>query len=428
MRSKSLSILSDMENNFDVIVIGGGAAGMVAAWRAALHGARVVLLEKNKKLGIKILISGGGKCNITNGSDIQTMLKQFEIQESRFLKYSFHTFTNTQLLDVLREQGVETYVRENGKVFPKSHNAEDVVDALRRLMNFSGVKIKLNFAANEILKTESGAFQVISDSETIHAHSIIIATGGKSFQKTGTTGDGYYWAEQFGHTIVPLGSALAPMYLSPVPPPLWQGTPIRDCTLMAVCGKEIISQWNGDVLFTHLGISGPATLEISKKAFVEFEMGKHVTMHVDFFSELTTDKLEAKIFSDISSNVNRNTITLAEQYVPQRLADYVLLQANIDGNKKLHQLKKEERQNLTSTLKNCLIGDVKEIPLDRGEVTAGGVALHEVDPTTMESKLVKGLFLCGEILDVAGPVGGYNLQAAFSTGYVAGESVAKKQS
>ncbi|MBI2427864.1 MAG: NAD(P)/FAD-dependent oxidoreductase [Ignavibacteriales bacterium] len=412
-------------NDHHILVIGGGAAGMIAAWRAASPGRSVVLLEKNKKLGIKILISGGGKCNITNGSDIRMMLKQFEINESRFLKYSFHTFTNTHVLDLLHEQGVETYVREDGKVFPKSHDAEDVVNALQRMMLSAGVDIRLNASVHEISKNEKGIFTVNLESESIQSVKVIIATGGMSYQKTGTTGDGYSWLKKLGHTIVQLRPALAPIYLSPVPPTRWQGTPIRDCRLMAVCGKEIISDWHGDLLFTHLGISGPAALEVSKKAFIEFELGKLVSLCVDFFPEKTNEQLETNLFADITSNANRSILTLTEQYVPQRLAEYVLLHSNIDGIKKLHQFKKEERQSLVATLKNWCIGTVKEIPLDRGEVTAGGVALNEVEPTTMESKIVRGLYLCGEILDVAGPVGGYNLQAAFSTGYVAGESAAK---
>ena len=397
---------------------------MIAAWRAGSCGAKVLLLEKNKKLGIKILISGGGKCNITNGSNMPVMLKQFRTNESRFLKYSFHTFTNTQLLDLLQQQGVETYTRENGKVFPKSHNAEDVVNALQQLMESAGVDVRLNTPAIHIERCEGNSFLVKTEQNEFKTAKVIIATGGNSYQKTGTTGDGYRWIEKLGHTIIPIRPALAPIYLSPTPPPQWQGTPIRDCRVMAVCGKKIVAQRNGDVLFTHLGISGPAALEISKDAFLELEQGKLVTIHVDFYPELNEQQLNEKLLAKISSTANLSSTSLAEQLVPQKLAEYVLLQAGIDGIKKLHQLKKQERRAFVATLKECSIGTVKEIPLDRGEVTAGGVALHEIDPTTMESKFVAGLYFCGEILDITGPVGGYNLQAAFSTGYVAGEKAA----
>lgn len=397
---------------------------MIAAWQAALHGAEAVLLEKNKKLGIKILISGGGKCNITNGNDIQMMLKQFAVHESRFLKYSFHTFTNAQLLNLLRQQGVATYTRENGKVFPKSHNAEDVLNALQRLIESAGVNVHLNTPVTDIERCEDNSFFINTKNGGYKTIKVIIATGGASYKKTGTTGDGYTWLRKFGHTIVPIRLALAPIYLTPTPPPQWQGTPIRECRLMAICGNNIIAQWNGDALFTHLGISGPAALEISKHAFVEFEQGKAVSIYVDFYPEHSIEQLEQKLIEDITTKTNMNAISFAEQLVPQRLAEYLLTQAEIDRTKKLHQLKKEERRLLASKLKQCYLGAVKEIPLDRGEVTAGGVSLSEINPATMESKLVKGVYLCGEILDVAGPVGGYNLQAAFSTGYVAGKSAA----
>jgi hypothetical protein len=410
-----------MEHQETIVIVGGGAAGLTAAWRASGRGKRVILLEKNRKVGIKILISGGGKCNITNGSSIRTMLKQFRPIESRFLKFSFHSFTNEQLLELLRDQGVETYVRENGKVFPKSHNADDVVGAFQRLLTGRNVDIRTNSPVKNIEKSEDGTFVVATDREKLQCSTVIVATGGLSYQKTGTTGDGLTWAQRLGHAIIPVKPALAPIYLSPTPPPEWQGTPIRDCLLSAECGGSVIARWQGDLLFTHLGVSGPAVLEISKEAFIEFEQGKRVTICVDFFPEYTIDDFQKKILNEIGTNINRSIATLAEQLIPTKLAPYVLLLSEIDETTKLHQLKKEQRERLVRRLKHCPIGTVRDIPLDRGEVTTGGVSLNEVNPTTMESRIVPGVFFCGEILDIAGPVGGYNLQAAFSTGYVAGE-------
>lgn len=408
-----------------LIVIGGGAAGMIAAWRAASLGAKVILIEKNPKLGIKILISGGGKCNITNGNDIRQMLKQFQTNESRFLKYSFHTFTNTQLLDLLHNEGVETYTRENGKVFPKSHDAVDVVNALRTMMQRAGVEVRLQSPAKEIFRNDDGTFNINSNREILKASNVIIATGGSSYQKTGTTGDGFRWMEKLGHTIVPIRPALTPILLNPTPPALWQGTPIRDCNLMALHDNYIVSEWKGDVLITHFGISGPSTLEVSRNAFLAFEQGKRIDMCVDFYPELPIDQLEEKLISEISTYPSRSVRTLAEQLVPQKLAEYILINTKIESTKKLNQLTKSERHKLATILKRCTLGTVKDIPLDRGEVTAGGVSLNEVDTKSMRSKIVDGLFLCGEILDIAGPVGGYNLQAAFSTGYVAGENAVR---
>ncbi len=407
-----------------IVIIGAGAAGMIAAWRAAGPDRRVLLLEKNAKPGIKILISGGGKCNITNGSDIRTMLTQFRKNESRFLKYSFHEFTNTQLLDLLRAEGVDTYTRDNGKVFPVSHNADDVVHALRRLAEKAGAECRYQSPVKAIFRNPDGTFNVQSNRDIIAAEKVIVATGGSSYQKTGTTGDGFRWMESFGHTIVPIRPALTPIYLSPAPPSVWQGTPIRDARLRAVADGAEIAGWNGDILITHLGLSGPATLEVSREAAVEFERGKTIEMVVDFFPEITAEAMEQKILSDIASSPSRTMLTYTEQQIPQRLAEYVLVLSGISAARRMNQLSKTERRTFLTLLKNCPLGTVKEIPLDRGEVTAGGVSLQEVDPTTMESTIVPNLFLCGEILDIAGPVGGYNLQAAFSTGYVAGTAAA----
>ncbi len=413
-----------MKTKMDIIVIGGGAAGMTAAWKAASEGASVTLLEKNAKLGIKILISGGGKCNITHGGDITTMLRQFQSKESRFLKYAFHTFSNRDIVQVLNDGGIETYERDNGKIFPVSHKAGDVVHAFRRLMEKYLVDIRINSPVYDIAKNDDGNFTVSTLNETFHSHSVIIAVGGNSFKKTGTTGDGYAWAQKFGHTIVPIRPALTPIVLQPTPPQLWQGTPIRDCVLKSVHNGAVIAQWHGDALFTHFGISGPAALEISRDTFLAFERGNHVSLYVDFFPESTMEQLEQNTLKNIELQVAKNILSLIEQLVPQRLAEHILSQSGISTNKKLHQLSKQERRSLVATLKHCSIGSINGIPLDSGEVTAGGVSLHEITQTTMESKLVSGLFFCGEILDVAGPIGGYNLQAAFSTGFVAGKSSA----
>lgn len=397
---------------------------MVAAWRAASLGAQVTLLEKNTKPGIKILISGGGKCNITNGSDIRTMLKQFKPNEGRFLKYAFHEFTNTELLELLHARGVETYVRENGKVFPTSHNADDVLNAFLQLMSESGVTVKTQSPVREIFRNADGSFNIKTSREILRADRVIIATGGSSYQKTGTTGDGFRWMEKLGHTIVPIRPALTPIVLTPTPPASWQGTPIRDCRLMAVSAGKSVSEWDGDVLITHFGLSGPAALEVSRDAFLEFEQNRPVEMCADFFPEMTAEALDERVSGEFTAAPSRAILTLTEQLVPQKLAEFVLVQAKIPFTKKLNQISKIERRSLIAVLKHCPLGTVKEIPLDRGEVTAGGVSLNDVEQATMESKRVKNLYLCGEVLDIAGPVGGYNLQAAFSTGYVAGTHAA----
>jgi predicted Rossmann fold flavoprotein len=411
----------------DIIIIGGGAAGLIAAWRAASLGANVLLLEKNAKPGIKILISGGGKCNITNASDIRTMLQQFRTNESRFLKYAFHEFTNTRLLELLRNEGVETYARDNGKIFPVSHDAEDVVSALRTMAERAGAVIRLQSPVKEIFANPDGTYNVQTGKEIIRSKAVVIAVGGMSYQKTGTTGDGFRWIAALGHTVVPIRPALAPIHLHPAPPAAWQGTPIREGSLLAITETgSVVSQWNGDILITHVGLSGPAALEVSRDAFAAMEEGNSVGMFADFYPEQNEDQLDETLRHEFSLNPARTLLTWVEQKVPQKMGEYVLMQCRLEFSKRLNQIPKHERKMLTAILKRCPLGTVLEIPLDKGEVTAGGALLTEVSPTTMESKIRPGLYLCGEILDIAGPVGGYNLQAAFSTGYVAGSAAAER--
>ena len=412
-------------NSHPIIVIGGGAAGMIAAWKAASSGAKVILLEKNAKLGIKLLISGGGKCNITHGGEMEDLRSQFKTNEARFLKHSFHQFTNADILSHLNQCGVETYERDDGRVFPRSGKAGDVIHALRRLMERAGVEIRLSTPVEEILQYQSKVCRIRIQTEVISCRWIILATGGSSYPKTGTTGDGFVWARNLGHSIVPLRPALAPLYLDPLPSAEWQGVAIRDCMLKANSNGKTIALWRDDVLFTHQGISGPAALEISREAFLSIENNQRVDIHLDVVPSLSEYELEERIQLEVLTNGGRNIETLVEFFVPQRLAPFMLASAGIAGSKKCHQLQKDERRIIVRTLKNWNVGSIKEIPLERGEVTAGGIELREVDPKTMRSRIAKGLYVCGEVLDVAGPVGGYNLQAAFSTGYVAGETAAK---
>ena len=409
-----------------LVVIGGGAAGMIAAWRAGSLGAKVILLEKNPKLGIKLLISGGGKCNITHGGEIEDLCGQFKPNESKFLKHSLYRFTNRDIISQLNQFGVETYERENGRIFPTSGKAGDVVHVMRRMMEHEQVEIRLSTPVEKILRDNEGVCGVRVPDGIIQARHIILATGGASYPRTGTSGDAFPWLEELGHTVVPLRPSLAPILLQPTPPPEWQGISIRDCILKAKVGGKLTAEARGDLLLTHEGISGPATLEMSRDAFIALEENPHVDISVDAVPDEIEAELQEHLRAENVANGGRKTETLVELFVPQRLAIYILKSAGVDASKKCHQLKKEERSAIVRTLKDWNLGIVKEIPLERGEVTAGGVDLREIEPKTMRSKILKGLYICGEALDVAGPIGGYNLQAAFSTGFVAGEAAAEE--
>jgi predicted Rossmann fold flavoprotein len=423
----------------DVLVVGGGAAGMIAAWRAAQCGARVLLLEKNDRLGIKLHISGGGKCNITHHGEIEAVRAAFSPEEGRFLRHAFGQFTNDDVLALLHARGVETYVRPDGRIFPVSGRAEDVVDALEWHMRSAGASVRRRAAVTEICAHAGRACGVRLDvaaaptrgrpdvgheAPSLRARAVILATGGSSYPKTGTTGDGFGWARSLGHTLVPLRAALAPLYLRDPPPSDWSGVALRDSLLRARNGdRKVIARWRGDTLFTHHGLSGPTALGVSAAVAVGMESGP-VTVDVDLLPDETPESLAAALTAPEHRSARRGVRSLLDAWLPNRIVPLLLAQAGIDLATPLHQLRRPERNRLIELLKRLDLGPVRHVPLERGEVTAGGVALAEVDPTTMASRKVAGLYLCGELLDIDGPIGGYNLQAAFSTGFVAGEAAA----
>jgi predicted Rossmann fold flavoprotein len=407
----------------DVLVIGGGAAGMIAAWRAASLGAKTRLLEKNDRLGLKIHISGGGKCNITHGGDMESLRRAFAPNEARFLHHSFRRFTNEDVLTMLRERGVTVHTRPDGRVFPDSGRADDVTGALEWRLDEAGVRVEYGAAVTSLDVREGRVHGAFARGRPFPARATILAVGGSSYPKTGTTGDGYRWMREAGHTVVPLRSALAPIYLDGGRRPEYSGVALRDCLLRARHGGKEIARWRGDLLFTHQGVSGPTVLGVSRAVALGLESGP-VTLDVDLLPDVPPEELSSRIAETHGAAGRRTARTLAGEWLPERLVPELLERAGVEPQTPLHQLSRKGRNRLVETLKRWDLGPAREVPLERGEVTAGGVALEEVDPTTMASRKISGLYLCGEILDLAGPVGGYNLQAAFSTGYVAGEAAA----
>ncbi len=407
-----------------VIVIGGGAAGMLAARRAAECGAKVTLLEKNDRLGMKILISGGGKCNLTHDGPMEDVRAKFRPHEARFLKPSFYRFTNQDFLRVLHDRGMATYARPDGRIFPvEPAGAKDVVALLTRYVEEAGVTVRYGASVTG-LAAEGGRMRAVQvGGETLPAERVVVSTGGSSYPATGTTGDGWPWLTALGHTVVPLRAALAPLYLA-APAPEWSGVALRDTVLRARAGgggKEFM-RWQGDLLFTHKGVSGPTALGVSREV-AEREAGSAV--EADLAPGLTWEELQAELRRQARENPRKTVGALAAPFVPARLLEPLLQAANVPGETRGAYLTAKALNKLVSTLKAWPLGTVRHVPLERGEVVAGGVALDEVDAATMRSHKVEGLYLCGEVLDIAGPVGGYNLQAAWSTGWVAGEAAAQ---
>lgn len=414
----------------DVLIVGGGAAGLLAAWRAGSLGARTRLLEKNRRLGLKIHISGGGKCNITHDGEMEAVRRAFHPAEARFLGPAFRAWTNRDVLSLLRGKGVAVHTRPDGRVFPDSGRADDVTGALEALVLEAGVRVETGVPVTGLLTAaREGRCVRVCGAATrdrcYPAAATVVAVGGSSYPRTGTTGDGYPWMRELGHTVVPLRAALAPLYLAAQDArPGYSGVALRDCVLRARQAGREVARWRGDLLFTHHGLSGPCALGVSRAVALALERGE-VTVDADLVPDIPAEELGRRLAMAHGESGRRGLRSVLAGWMPERMVEELLERAGVPPATPVNQLSRKGRNRLVEGLKRWELGAVRTVPLDRGEVTAGGVALEEVDPATMASRVASGLWLCGEILDIAGPVGGYNLQAAFSTGYVAGEHAAR---
>lgn len=407
----------------DVVVVGAGAAGIIAAWRAASLGARTLLVEKTNRLGTKILISGGGKCNITHDGPLEDVLRAFRQNEARFIRPACYRFTNRQIVEMLTDRGLNVYTREDGRIFPVDQTAKDVVAILRTYLEDVGVDIRLETPIKEIVAADGKVKGVRTEDDYFQSPKVILATGGSSYPNSGTTGDGWPWAKGVGHTIVKVRAALAPIYQNVGEQSPRSGIALRDIILKARRGTKEVARWRNDLLFTHRGISGPTALGISRVVTECMEEGE-VSLEVDLKPDVTFEELAGEIKAWCVDNSRKRMGSYIEEVVPKNLVEDLLVAAKIDPTISGASLGQKDRNRLVEVLKGWKLGPVRVVPLEKGECVAGGISLDEVDPQTMKSKLVEGLFLCGEVLDIAGPVGGYNLQAAFATGFVAGESAA----
>jgi predicted Rossmann fold flavoprotein len=413
-----------------IAIVGGGAAGIFSALGVSEQNEKrkvpseILLFERNPRLGIKILISGGGKCNITHAGPIEQVLRDGfpRKNEQRFLKHAFHSHTNEDVLRLLDKQGVAWHSRENGRIFPDSSRAEDVLVAFENALRECDVQVHTSSRVLTISQ-QSGKWKIKTEDKSFIIDALILTTGGVSYSKTGTTGDGIKFARLLDHAIAPLRSALAPIYLARAPGDDLQGIAIRSSELILLQSGKRVGVQRGDVLITHRGLSGPAALDISRQATELLEIGP-----VSIQCNLLRYSQEALRNTLLDWNRTRQTqqvSTALDSVLPNAIVPHILEQANISKERKWNALTRDERRDLERTLLGYDFGVVSEIPLERGEVTAGGVALTEVDGKTMMSKKLPGLFFAGEMLDVAGEIGGYNLQAAYSTGWLAGLSAAK---
>ncbi|NTV66531.1 MAG: aminoacetone oxidase family FAD-binding enzyme [Chlorobaculum sp.] len=404
---------------------------------------RIVLLERNPKPGNKIAISGGGHCNLTHDADVKRLLDKGFLRknEQRFLRHAIHSFSNADLLALFGRYGLKTEAREDGRIFPVSGRAGEVLDLLRRMLEESAATIVTN-ARVERLECGASGFVVHAGERRFEADAVILATGGASWGSAGTTGDGNRIAAAVGHAIAQVMPALAPNYFTVPPSPELVGITLRNILLVASSEGASDSR-RGDVLISHRGISGPACLSLSRSVATMHTSGKTVTISVDLFPGYEASKLSAFILEEAARHGTRQVRTFLQRCplaperldapdsstdaptIPNAFADETMRQAGIDKEVTMSGLSRVQRLGLVSTLKRLALGTVRKVPLDRAEVSAGGVTLGEIDPKTMQSKLHPSLYCCGELLDYAGEVGGFNLQAAFSTGWVAGSNAAR---
>ncbi len=409
-------------SDYDLLVIGGGPAGMMAAARAGERGRRVLLLERGPSLGRKLLITAGGRCNVTNSAPLPEFLDAFG-RQGGFLRDAMTRFGSSELLDWLHARGVRTAAERKGRIFPESQQAATVLDALRAALQAAGVEVRLNQRA-ESLRIEQGNLTGVNLSpHSALARAVLIATGGLSYPATGCTGDGYALARQAGHAIVEPYPAIIAFETVETWPKNIQGTPIKNVCVVARQEGRKLSENFGEALWTHYGISGPAILDISGPIVLALRKGGAVTLELDLRPADTAESLDERLLHAIKKEGKKQISTVLGGWIAERTAGQLLELAEVDLRKKMSQCSKSDRRRIVRLVKHLELGVRGHRPIEEAIVTGGGVPLNEVDPKRMESRLLKNLFFAGEVLDLAGPSGGYNLQVAFSTGYLVGESI-----
>ncbi len=405
-----------------VIVIGGGAAGMMAAVQAAEKGNQVLLLEKNEKLGKKLYITGKGRCNITNACDTEELFQNV-LRNRKFLYSAFYSFSNWRVMEFFQSHGLDIKTERGARVFPQSDHSSDVIQTLQRAMKKAGVTIKLYAQAAEILEKEKKVFGVrLLDGTVINAEAVVLATGGCSYVSTGSDGDGYKFAEMLGHTVVKPRPSLVPAEVQEPWVKDLQGLSLRNVKICIRKNEKLIYEEFGEMLFTHYGVSGPLILSASS-AVNDYMEDMPLQLFIDLKPALSEEQLDKRVLRDFKDNQNRQFKNAVQKLFPAKLIPVVISLSGIDPDKKVNEVTKEERR--------FFVRLIKEFPLtlsgfrdfNEAIITRGGVDVREVNPSTMESKKVQGLYFAGEVLDLDALTGGFNLQIAWSTGYLAGESI-----
>lgn len=408
-----------------ILIIGGGAAGMMAAISAARSGKKVVLFEKSEKLGKKLFITGKGRCNLANAADIEDHFAAV-VRNPKFLYSSFYTFSNRQIIDFFEGRGVKTKVERGGRVFPASDHSSDVIRALEREMRRLGVEIRLNTEVRELITEKRGEEMHVvgvrfSSGEKAEGDAVIVATGGLSYPSTGSTGDGYRFARDCGHHVTELSPALVPMEVKEWYAKELMGLSLRNIAIRVTDGKKVLYEEFGEMLFTHYGVTGPVILSASSMAGDRLKK-KELTLHIDLKPALSEEQLDKRVLREFEANLNRQFKNTVDGLFPAKLRPVMVELSGIPGEKKIHDITKDERMAFVRLIKDFRMTLTGLRGYNEAIITRGGVSVKEIDPGTMESKLVKGLFFAGEVLDLDATTGGYNIEICFSTGYLAGVS------
>ncbi|MGI6037965.1 MAG: NAD(P)/FAD-dependent oxidoreductase [Limnochordia bacterium] len=406
-----------------VVVVGAGAAGLMAAGSAAEMGSQVLLLEKMGEPGRKLQIAGKGRCNLTNAGELEELIAGYPGNGS-FLYSALARFNNHDLIEFFHALGVPTKVERGRRVFPRSDDAQQVVDALRRWVENLGVEIEYHCPVRELIVEGGQMVGVRTDGGEVLASRVILATGGSSYPGTGSTGDGYRMAQAVGHRVIPLRPALVPLRASTPWVRGLQGLSLRNVQVTLRAGQRILASQFGEMLFTHFGVSGPIVLTISREALDYWlqSPGRVLDLLIDLKPALDRETLDRRVQRDLQKHGRKQLNNSLDDLLPKALIPVIIEEAGLNPRKTANQVNREERARLVSVLKELPVEITGSLPLAAAIVTAGGVCVREVDPRRMESKLISGLYFAGEVLDIDGITGGYNLQAAFSTGRLAGWS------
>ncbi|MCF7790954.1 MAG: NAD(P)/FAD-dependent oxidoreductase [Victivallales bacterium] len=408
------------------VVIGGGPAGMMAAVHSARNGNNVMILEKNSTPGTKLLMTGKGRCNITNA---ETSTEKFLLQfgkNGKFLINAFHRFGVTETIKFFNQHNLDTKVERGGRIFPTSDNAKDVQNVFFKLIKEKNIELKLNSSVRELIAEDNTIKKIKLNNTIIEPDNVILATGGQSYPKTGSTGDGYKWAERLGHTVIPPAPALSPLIVNENFVKELEGLSLKNVKISVFQNNKKYDERFGEALFTNNGMSGPIILDLSKKTGKLLPKGR-VQLFIDFKPALDFEKLDKRLIREFEKHSKKSVKNILPNLLPKSLIPIILSLSEVDPNSKASMTTKSERKKLLKLLKGLPLTVTGLVGFNKSIITSGGVSLKEIDPKTMRSKIINNLSFAGEILDLDGPTGGYNLQVCWTTGYIAGVNANKTQ-